>query len=380
MKRVAWVIAILAVLLFAPVIWVWGSSRIAARHEARKNELVQPQADANPEQRGIAEVPEWEHDFGIMDPYSTDTHSFVIRNVGNGPLKIAPGPKTCKCTSVKIANREIPPGGEGEIVISWNTIDAGLGFRQGGSVYTSDPNHKEVKFRVHGNVLQVLAADPSSLEYTEVVPEQTAIRSVLVYSQEWEQFSVEQIEASLDGFDWELSDATAEDLETVHAKCGYRLNVTLPHDLPQGHFTQWVRLHVLVDGEQEPRTMEIPVYGNVLRRLAVYGPAIDENGVVRLGTFRHGEAGTIRLLMKLRDADKSLQVERITTTPKFVVARVTPYGDLAEQQGLYHLEIEVPPDAPECVYTKPRIGELKIQFAHPRVTELTLGLDLLIVE
>ena len=33
------------------------------------------------------------HDFGRMDPLTTGSHTFVIRNVGNAPLELKQGPR-----------------------------------------------------------------------------------------------------------------------------------------------------------------------------------------------------------------------------------------------------------------------------------------------
>ena len=50
------------------------------------------------------------YDFGTMQRGTSKSHEFVIRNVGNAPLKIRNGGTTCKCTLSKVADESIRTG------------------------------------------------------------------------------------------------------------------------------------------------------------------------------------------------------------------------------------------------------------------------------
>ncbi|MBM4092928.1 MAG: DUF1573 domain-containing protein, partial [Planctomycetes bacterium] len=50
------------------------------------------------------------HDFGRMDPLTERSHTFVIRNIGDAPLRLEQGPTTCKCTLSGLSNRHVLPG------------------------------------------------------------------------------------------------------------------------------------------------------------------------------------------------------------------------------------------------------------------------------
>ena len=45
-----------------------------------------------------AAVPTTDYDFGLMDPMTTGTYDFEIKNVGDAPLHLKLGPTSCKCT------------------------------------------------------------------------------------------------------------------------------------------------------------------------------------------------------------------------------------------------------------------------------------------
>jgi hypothetical protein len=58
--------------------------------------------------------------------------------------------------------------------------------------------------------------------------------------------------------------------------------------------------------------------------------------------------------------------------------QVTPYQTATSAAGLYHLDIEVPEDSPECVLLGPDTGLIHIDIDHPRIIELSLKIRLLV--
>ena len=77
------------------------------------------QADRGPEPRAV--IRERIHQFGTLDPLTTGTHRFVIRNEGDAPLELSGGQTTCKCTLSEIQRRTVPPGESTEVKLTWNT-------------------------------------------------------------------------------------------------------------------------------------------------------------------------------------------------------------------------------------------------------------------
>jgi hypothetical protein len=117
----------------------------------------------------------------------------------------------------------------------------------------------------------------------------------------------------------------------------------------------------------------------VIRRLAVYGPGIDDTGTVDMGILAPRQGRKRRLFMKLRDEQPEMVVERIETTPDFLQVSVTPYRADSRATGLYRLDIAIPADAPECGYRGTELGKIRLAIDHPRVEELTLKASFAIV-
>jgi hypothetical protein len=164
-------------------------------------------------------------------------------------------------------------------------------------------------------------------------------------------------------------------LAAHEATFGRKINVTMPSDLAAGRFSEWLRLEVRPTGDEaDTTTLDIPVLGEVVGRLAVYGSAVNSQGVVDMGVQAAGVGTSRRLLIKVRDEQRHLVVKRVATQPDFIRAHVEPTASRSEELGLYELHIEIPPAAPACTYLGLALGSLRIEFDHPRISPLELKL------
>jgi hypothetical protein len=137
----------------------------------------------------------------------------------------------------------------------------------------------------------------------------------------------------------------------------------------------------VADAEAETHTLTIPVNGRVLRRLSVYGEGIDALGTVNAGVLDVGQGAKLKLMMKVRDTDPELALDRIEVVPDFVKVTIEPHETTASEQskGLYDLHVEIPRDAPECSYLGAYQGRIKLLTKHPRLPETELKLEFAVV-
>jgi len=156
---------------------------------------------------------------------------------------------------------------------------------------------------------------------------------------------------------------------------------------PENFEEEWLNgsLKLTASGpdESEPaETIEISVGGKMGRRIAVYGSQIDEKGVIDLGLLYAGQGARIPLTLRVRDTDPEINVREIRARPDFVKVQVTPYVDSTgvAKPGLYHLDIEVPPDAPACHHLGVHIGQVVVEFDHPRVKSVAIKLSFAVKE
>ncbi|MHB8866285.1 MAG: hypothetical protein ACYC6N_28195, partial [Pirellulaceae bacterium] len=241
-----------------------------------------------------------------------------------------------------------------------------------------------LRLSIKGTVSALFRCTPERLVFSRIAPGEAPSATTVVYSQVWEELELEPILPSLDGLVVTVGDVEPAHKDALQAKSARRVTVTLPGDLPEGYFATSLVLRGSPGSEspEQSADCELAIEGKVIRRLAVYGPEIEVDGTIDMGRVRQGNRGHVRLLMKLRDAERSLPVKHIESTPSFLRVWVEPYQTDTSQNrelGLYYLHLEVPKDAPTFRLPPDQRGMIRIEFDHPRVAKLELPLDLIVI-
>src|SRR4030095_16311791 len=121
-------------------------------------------------------------DFAIRARITTGKHQFVLKNVGAGPLDLAVGPTTCKCTVSGLDKSEVAPGEHALVTLGWNTGKTAESSHAA-TIYTSDPDRKSVDVRVSGKVRMQLGADVPEIVLADIHPNESAVTECFLYSQ-----------------------------------------------------------------------------------------------------------------------------------------------------------------------------------------------------
>jgi hypothetical protein len=174
--------------------------------------------EAYPDGQPRAETVETEFCFGTLNPGETSEHSFVIRNTGLAPLALKEGPTTCKCTLSDLRNNLLLPGKETDVRLDWNTGRTESEFRQSATIFTNDPERREIVFRVHGKVSLAYYAEPRTIQFPDIIPGQRESAATFVCSQRWDSFTISQIESNIDGLIWTIEPLAPEALRSVDAR------------------------------------------------------------------------------------------------------------------------------------------------------------------
>ncbi len=384
MKRILF-LSLLAVGLATSGIWY--ATQSPDRSEAGDGPLL-PESTAGAAEPSVgraesddprAVVDEAEHHFGTMDALQHGSHKFTVRNEGKQPLTLQSSGTTCRCTVSDVPADSIPPGGSAQIEVRWNTGSAQKHFAQTASVSTNDPKNGHLLFRVVGSVRNRILVEPSEFVFSRVEPDKSCESGVLIYSQVWPKFSLRNFRCTLPGFEWNVERVELpRDDELARGDC-YRVSLKTPPDLQSGHFSGTLNFTLVPDSDNAaPQPCELLVSGKVLRRLSVYGPQIDSDGVVDLGLLPGGKAHHATLLVKIRDAQPQLTFETVKAEPDFVQARIEAESEQDREKGIYRLRLTIPANAPVANHwDKP--GTLRIVTDHPRIGQVDLQLRFSII-
>lgn len=148
-----------------------------------------------------------------------------------------------------LSEKVIPPKGEGEIKVTYNS-----GKRKGSqsksvSVETNDPNNKKLSLKVKGIVKEAVACKPDRLNFGKIVQGDTQTREVTVTPGEGEKVKVNKVES--------LSEYVTTKLSKNPEGEGYVVQVTLSPKAPRGRLDGQVKVYT--DNEN---AREITVYVN----------------------------------------------------------------------------------------------------------------------
>ena len=99
------------------IVAVFLSMTACNQHTDKKNEKTSDTQGKHP----VMAFTETVHDFGNMVRGEIVKYKFHFKNVGNADLRIFHVQTTCGCTVGKYPQEAIPPGGEGDLDVTFNS-------------------------------------------------------------------------------------------------------------------------------------------------------------------------------------------------------------------------------------------------------------------
>lgn len=85
---------------------------------------------------------ETKHDFGTITEGEKVKHAFHFKNTGTNPLLISRAVASCGCTIPSYPKEPIPPGGEGDIVVEFNSKNRPGQQRKNVMIYSNAQDEK----------------------------------------------------------------------------------------------------------------------------------------------------------------------------------------------------------------------------------------------
>ncbi len=93
-----------------------------ADHKHHQHEAAREKASINKDiPKTTISFQETKHDFGTITEGEVVTHAYKFTNSGTHPLIITDAVASCGCTVPSYPKEPVPPGGTGEIVVSFNS-------------------------------------------------------------------------------------------------------------------------------------------------------------------------------------------------------------------------------------------------------------------
>ncbi len=362
-----WYVA-LGIMIVTTMALSFGAQMLRSHATARPGDS--PQAPDQPRPRVFLKETAW--DFGILDPDDKCRHMFIVKNEGDAALKIAKAGTSCKCTVSVLPSGEIPPGKGGPIEVESKNDAGGGPFSHTASFVTNDPNAPRFELTIQGNIRKHVVAKPPIIHLPELERDKPVEMSALVLSEAWDAFSLKNVTSSIEGLRWDFQPAQPQQLREHQAKSGYVATFRLPADRVGTGFSGWVEADAQPTGKEKgAREVRVTLSGRVATVRSVYGPAVDQDGVVTIGALGRGRGARVPLLLQIRGKHREIHVQDIQTTPSYLNVTVAAQSPELAKKGLYKIIVEVPRDAPPCNFmTENQMGTLRVLTDHPEMPEI----------
>ena len=323
---------------------------------------------------GKAVAAELIHNFGSVEKGDEGSHVFVIKNEGDGPLRVKTGKTSCgQCTFAQTGEDEIPPGKFGEVKINWTIKTPSGKFRQTAEVFTTDPDRRKLVFAIEGLIDAPLHLVPDGTwnlgDMSETEP---TVAEGLLYTTRFADIPIERAESSnpLISVTWEP--AAAEILAEKEAKSGYKITVTIAPGSTIGPVREHVKLHTNVG---TGTVIEFDLVGKRPGSVELKGRGWNaESSVALLSEFPSAAGTKSKLVMYVRNCPGELQVQQADSDGSRVKVRVSPTGRIFGKSKVYDVELEVAPGPPERRHGKDS-APIVLKLNHPTVTEFKLFVD-----
>ncbi|MDD5640178.1 MAG: DUF1573 domain-containing protein [Syntrophales bacterium] len=134
------------------------------------------------------QIPEKSFDFGQVSESQSLTHTFIIKNIGQAPLKIEKVDPDCACTAAEY-DEQIPPGGQGQITLTIASFGVVKDFQKDSKIFFNDPNLPMEVLTLKGYSRPVIEIQPSHIIKFRAKPGEDYLSQVRLIShldQPWE--------------------------------------------------------------------------------------------------------------------------------------------------------------------------------------------------
>jgi hypothetical protein len=330
---------------------------------------------------GKGPQPKWEisqpllFEFGVLPQNTKHTHSWAVKNVGEGDLEMWMKSSTCSCTIAKLATKEgeetkkviVKPKDSTTIDLEWETKPGTTpDYGKSATIGTNDLTRPTFTLNVKGKVFPPLVVfPPEMINFSNgVSTEEPAKATVAVFSMDRPETKVTKITTSQPSMMTAThKPLTDEDRKHLNVPTGgERIDLEIKPGLPLGRFHDEMIIETDHPLQQQ---VKVSITGNAVGPISVIPERVrmfDANG-------KTGSTHNITLLVKKGRATNFEVVEK----PSKLEVKITPYEG-ENQAGRYRMAVIVPPGtAPGSVD-----GEIVIKTDHPRAPEVRIPVAILI--
>ena len=337
------------------------------------------------------------YDFGSIEAGATRSHTFKVKNTGEGKLELVKHKSTCQCTIAGVKKGGLAQGETTEIKLEW-TAKSGPEFSQSVEICTNDPKHRMLKIQVSGRVTSSIEIRPQGTwTVGDIEGDKAGNIEGWIGSRSRSDLKIE-LEYDKKVMELEYTRETDEELKQrprdgIRPRSGYRVKGKLKPTDAIGPFNYTVTVKTNVDKLAE---FKIPVVGLRKGPISVrahtgvrefYRPTLK----AQLGQVSAKKGATASLVLYVKGLeDKELALKSVKSEPAFIQAQLQPFGRQSNAKSgtkstgsakatskSYLLKFTIPPypeSRPLDAFTIASPARVVLETNHPKAKSITLSL------
>jgi Protein of unknown function (DUF1573) len=316
------------------------------------------------------------HRFGVMAQDDEGAREWVIKNAGEGDLKLTQGEHTCSCTIASLKGTEtavLKPGESTPVKLKWETRKNDGVYEKSSSINTNDPQRPVIKFAVSGTVRPPIVRMPpdDTLDFHSILNDKPITRPIMVYSPNRPDLKIKSVTSRRpDLVSVKERPATEKEEAELKVKGAHKIDVTVTPGNNLGTFLA----EVLVETDHpKKKELVIPLTGKIV------GPISASPEGVRLSSILGSRGGRGIVMLTVHDQEQT--TFDVIDKPEKLKVTVTPLEapNAAKGQSApvkqYTMTVEVPPG------TSPGgiLGNITLKTSHPKAAQIKLPVDIIVL-
>ena len=244
------------------------------------------------------------YDFGEVEAGDEVEHTFLFENTGDDLLSIGEVLTSCGCTAALVTEKEVPPGGTGEIKATFQTQGFQGAVKKGLAVKSNDPENKIVRLTIGGKVVSEVSVEPGYLDWEILRPgDSPRPKKLSIRFLKGRGLRLEKIQSESPSV--VLTKKSEDENRAVYS-------VALAENLPTGRFTG--RITIRSNSERVPE-VHVPFQGRVQGNVRVIPH------ILSLGRVTPGKALT-RHLSVSKTGEQGFTVQGVKATTQAIATEI----------------------------------------------------------
>jgi hypothetical protein len=275
-----------------------------------------------------------------------------------------------------LGKEEVPPGETVDIALEWTPPGQSMEFMQTATIWTSDPERKDIQLMIAGQVVPDVVSYPEGAWTVTVMESMPSQFKGMILSMLQDSFEITGIETSQPWISVTSRPLDADEVKREMGKSGYELTCEVQPVMAVGRFKETITVNTTIENHER---FQFEIEGTRVGPFNIVGPGwYSEIQRLRMGRVPSATGKVVKLSLFAIERDPPLEIAIESVDPpvlKTSIARKVPNAAAADRVQ-YVLNLEVPQGATPDRYSDDRMIHLRLTTNHPEAPLIKFDVEL----